>query len=308
MPARDRGRLFYTAVMRIHGLLGCAALLMLGVAGVAAQRPAAPLNLTNSEWTTPAAPFTIVGPIHYVGTKDLAAYLITTPAGHILIDGAVPSMAGEIEKSIAALGFKPQDIEILLTTQAHFDHVGTLAHFQRLSKGSVRIMQGDDALVADGGKSDYLLGSRAEAHFPPVKVDVVLKDGDVVTLGNVSLTALRTPGHTPGCATYTMSVTDGGKTYAVVFPGSTTVNPGTRLVKNPSYPGIADDFRRTFDRLAALKPDIFLGAHASFFDLEGKRARMKTEGAAAFVDPEGYRRLHGQKREAFEAAVKADGQ
>ena len=91
----------------------------------------------------------------------------------------------------------------------------------------------------------------------------------------------------------------------MVFPGSTTVNPGTRLVKNPSYPGIADDFRRTFDRLASLKPDIFLAAHASFFDLEGKRARMKTEGAAAFVDPDGYRRLHAQKREAFEAADQA---
>ena len=169
-------------------------------------------------------------------------------------------------------------------------------------------MQGDDTLVADGGKSDYLFGARAEAHFAPVKVDVVLKDGDTITLGGVSLTALRTPGHTPGCATYTMSVTDKGKTYAVVFPGSTTVNPGTRLVKNPSYPGIADDFRRTFDRLASLKPDIFLAAHASFFDLEGKRARMKTEGAAAFVDRDGYRRLHAQKREAFEAAVKAEGQ
>jgi metallo-beta-lactamase class B len=187
--------------MRINTLVGCAAALMLGVAGVAAQQPVAPVNLTNSEWTTPAAPFTIVGPIHYVGTKDLAAYLITTPAGHILIDGAVPSMAGEMEKSIAALGFKPQDIKILLTTQAHFDHVGTLAHFQKLSKASVRIMKGDDTLIADGGTSDYLLGSRAEAHFTPVKVDVVLKDGDVVTLGNVSLTALRTPGHTPGCST-----------------------------------------------------------------------------------------------------------
>jgi metallo-beta-lactamase class B len=168
-------------------------------------------------------------------------------------------------------------------------------------------MQGDEALVADGGRSDYLLGAMAAAHFTPVKVDVVLADGDTVSLGGVTLTAIRTPGHTPGCATYTMSVTDKGKTYAVVFPGSTTVNPGTRLVKNPSYPGIADDFRRTFDRLASLKPDIFLGAHASFFDLEGKRARLKTEGAAAFVDPDGYRRLHAQKREAFEAAVKAEG-
>ncbi len=171
------------------------------------RRPAPP-TFDNPAWTTPAAPFTIVGPIHYVGTKDLAAYLITTPAGHILIDGAVPSMAGAIEKSIAALGFKPEDIKILLTTQAHFDHVGTLAHFKKLSKASVRIMQGDETLVADGGKSRLPARRRAAAHFTPVKVDVVLKDGDMVTLGGISLTALETPGHTPGCATYTMSVTD----------------------------------------------------------------------------------------------------
>lgn len=294
--------------MHTKALLGCAAALLLGVATIAAQQPApaAQVGTTNSAWTTPVEPFTIVGPIHYVGTKDLAAYLITTPAGHILIDGAVPSMAGAIEKSIKALGFKPEAIKILLTTQAHFDHVGTLAHFQQLSKASVRVMKGDDTLVADGGRSDYLFAKQAEFHYAPVKVDVVLKDGDTVSLGGVTLTALRTPGHTPGCATYTMSVTDKGKTYAVVFPGSTTVNPGTRLVKNPSYPGIAGDYRRTLDRLAGLKPDIYLAAHASAFDLDAKRARMKTEGAAAFVDPDGYRRLHAQKREAFEALVKAE--
>jgi metallo-beta-lactamase class B len=294
--------------MHTKGLLGFAGALLLGAATMAAQQaaPARQVNNDNPAWTTPAEPFTIVAPIHYVGTKDLAAYLITTPAGHILIDGAVPSMAAEIEKSITTLGFKPEDIKILLTTQAHFDHVGTLAHFQKLTKASVRLMQGDDRLVADGGKSDYLFGGRPEVQFTPVKVDVVLKDGDVIALGGVSLTALRTPGHTPGCATYTMSVVDKGRTYAVVFPGSTTVNPGTRLVKNPSYPGIADDYRRTFDRLASLKPDIYLAAHASAFDLEGKRARMKTEGVAAFVDPDGYRRLHAQKREAFDALVKAE--
>ena len=271
-----------------------------------ANTPAAAASADGNPWTTPVTPFTIVAPIHYVGTKDLAAYLITTPAGHILIDGAVPSMAGEIEKSIRALGFKPEEIKILLTTQAHFDHAGTMAHFAALSKASVRIMQGDERLIADGGRSDYLFGKQTEFNYAPVKVDVVLKDGDVITLGGVSLTALRTPGHTPGCATYTMSVTDKGKTYAVVFPGSTTVNPGTRLVKNPSYPGIADDYRRTLDRLAALKPDIYLAAHASAFDLEAKRARLKTDGVAAFVDPDGYRKLHAQKREAFEALVKAE--
>jgi metallo-beta-lactamase class B len=297
--------------MRTLRLLGCAAALLAGVAGIAAQQPAtrpAQVTVGNSDWTTPVAPFKIVGPIHYVGTKDLAAYLIATPAGHILIDGAVPSMAGEIEKSIRALGFKPEEIEILLTTQAHFDHAGTMAHFKGLSKASVRIMQGDEALIADGGRSDYLFARQADTHYAPVKVDVVLEDGDVITLGGVSLTALRTPGHTPGCATYTMSVEDGGKKYAVVFPGSVTVNPGTRLVKNPSYPGIADDFRHTLDRLDSLSPDIFLAAHASACDLEAKRARMKTEGVAAFVDREGYRRLHAQKRSALEAAIKAEGQ
>ena len=289
--------------MRINGLIGCAVALTLGAAVAGAQQPAQ-VSIDNPAWTTPVAPFNVVGPIHYVGTKDLGAYLIATPAGHILLDGAVPAMAGEMEKSIRALGFKPEDIRILLTTQAHFDHVGTLAHFKALSRGSVRIMKGDDSLVADGGASDYLLGKRPEAHFKPVAVDVVLKDGDVITLGGVSLTALRTPGHTPGCATYTMSVTDGGRTYAVVFPGSTTVNPGTRLVKDPSYPGITDDFRRTFERLASLKPDIFLAAHASFFDLDGKRERMKTDGVEAFVDRDGYRRLHAEKCAAFEAVIK----
>jgi|KBSMisStaDraftv2_1062788.scaffolds.fasta_scaffold195403_2 metallo-beta-lactamase class B len=290
--------------MRTLRFLAVTGALLCGAAGLTAQQPAAPAKFDNPAWTTPVAPFKVVGPIHYVGTKDLAAYLITTPAGHILIDGAVPGMAGEIEKSIRALGFKPEEIRILLTTQAHFDHVGTLAHFKALSHGSVRIMTGDEGVVADGGVSDYLLGKSPETRFTPVKVDVVLKDGDVITLGGVSLTAIRTPGHTRGCATYTMSVTDGGKTYAVVFPGSTTVNPGTRLVKDPSYPGIADDYRHTFDRLASLKPDIFLPAHASFCDLEGKRARMATEGVEAFVDRDGYRRVHAQKREAFEAVIK----
>ena len=279
-------------------------LTLLVLVGLGAQQPAPAFN--NPDWTTPETPSRIVGTIHYVGTKDLAVYLITTPAGHILIDGAVPGVEGEIEKSIRALGFKPEDIKILLTTQAHFDHVGTLAHFAALSKGSVRIMQGDDTLVADGGASDYLFSGQRALQYRPTKVDVVLKDGDVITLGNVSLTALRTPGHTPGCATYTTTVTEGGKTYKVVFPGSLTVNPGTRLVKNPSYPGIADDYRRSIDRLSAMTPDIYLTAHASAGDLAAKRARARTDGVQAYVDPEGYKKLHAQKRQAFDELIKRE--
>ena len=140
-------------------------------------------------------------------------------------DGAVPSMAGEIEKSIRALGFKPEEIKILLTTQAHFDHAGTMAHFAALSKASVRIMQGDERLIADGGRSDYLFGKQTEFNYAPVKVDVVLKDGDVITLGGVSLTALRTPGHTPGCATYTMSVPTRARPTRWCFPAARPSTP-----------------------------------------------------------------------------------
>ena len=279
-----------------------AAALVVAGTSVGARQPAAQAPQTakpafgNADWTTPETPFSIVGPIHYVGTKDLAVYLITTPQGHILIDGAVPGIGPAIEKSIRTLGFKVEDVRILLTTQAHFDHVGTMAYMQKATKASVRVMQGDETLVADGGASDYLFGAQRDLHFEPTKVDVVLKDGDTVALGGVTLTALRTPGHTPGAASYTTTVTDGGKTYKVVFPASVTVNPGTRLVKNPSYAGIADDFRRTLDRLDSLAPDIYLTAHASAGDLAAKRARMKTEGAQAFVDPAGYKALHAQKR------------
>lgn len=257
----------------------------------------------NPSWTRPVDPFRIAGPIHYVGTEDLAAYLITTTEGHILLDGALPGSGPIIEQSIRALGFDPSQIRILLTSQAHFDHVGTIAHFKKLSGARVEVMRGDDRLLADGGRSDYLFAHDPTYHFEPVTVDRVLADGDVVRLGGVSLTARHTPGHTPGCTTWVMQVQDRGRPYRVVFAGSTTVNPGTRLVVRPSYPGIADDFRKSFALLESLQPQVFLAAHASFFDLAGKRERLKHEGVRAFVDPDAYQRLTAQKKAEFEALV-----
>src|SRR5687767_9281127 len=123
----------------------------------------------------------------------------------------MPSTAPVIEKSIRELGFKPEDIRILLTTQAHFDHVGTHAHFKKLSGAMVQAMTGDAQLLRDGGKSDYLFGNNPDFHFTPVAVDRVLKDGDVVPLGGIRITARHTPGHTPGSASYEMAVNDGGR-------------------------------------------------------------------------------------------------
>ena len=263
----------------------------------------APLSANNNAWYEPAEPLRLVGPIHYVGTRDLAAYLIATPQGHILIDGAMPTSAALVEASIRKLGFKAEDIRILLTTQAHVDHVGTLAHFKKLSGGSVQAMAVEADLLASGGKLDYVFADTPSFHYPPVAVDRTLKDGDTITLGGITLTARHTPGHTRGCTTFLTSIEDGGRSYAVIFPGSLTVNPGTRLVKNPSYPGIADDYRRSMRLLESLRPDIFLAAHASVFNLDAKRTRAAADGAKAFVDPDGYRRWIESARATFAGLV-----
>lgn len=256
------------------------------------------------QWNEPEPPFRLAGPIHYVGTNELAAFLLTTPRGHILIDGGLPDSAPLIERSIRTLGFKPEDIRVLLTTQAHFDHVGTHAHFQRLSGARVEAMRGDDRLLQDGGASDYLAGTDGISRFPPVKVDRVLADGDAIALGDVRLIARHTPGHTPGSTTFVTTVKEAGREYRVVFAASVGVNPGTRFVKNPSYPGIADDYRKAFAVLESLHPDIFVSGHTSMFHMPHKRRRMK-EGspAAAFVDPDGYRELVAQRKATFEGLV-----
>jgi metallo-beta-lactamase class B len=265
----------------------------------------------NEEWSRPTEPFRVVGTVHYVGTAELGAYLITSSAGHILIDGGLPSSAAPIEASIRKLGLDPKEIRILLTTQAHFDHVGSMAYFKKLSGARVEVMDGDVPALESGGKTDYLFGSDAKYHFEPVKVDRVLKDGDTVTLGGATLTAKRTPGHTPGSTTWTMTADEKGTKYQVVFAASAGINPGTRLVTNPSYQGIADDYAYTLRTLAALTPDIFLGSHTGFFKMEEKRAALLAgKTPHPFVDAEGWRTYVASRQKAFDEYVareKAEG-
>jgi len=268
----------------------------LGAAQAAAEQP---------DWNRPVEPFRIVGNIHYVGTNELAAYLVTTPAGAILIDGGLSESAALIETSIARLGFKVENVKILLTTQAHFDHVGSLAELAAKSGGQVVVMAGDAELVERGGHGDYLFG---DSHpFMPLKVARVLHDGYTVALGGTTLVGHLTPGHTRGCTTWTTTVRDGGLSYAVVFAGSTSVNPGTRLVRNPSYHGIRADYERAFRVLGGMHPDVFLGAHTGFFDLEGKRAKQ-IAGAPRnpFIDPEGFAAMVKGSEKRFHDLVAAE--
>jgi metallo-beta-lactamase class B len=225
-----------------------------------------------------------------VGTQGLGVYLITTPAGHILVGGVLPESNSLIEASIRKLGFKPREIRLLLSNHAHIDHVGTMAAFKVRTGAAVVAMDRDVDLLASGGEADYLFAKNPRFHYPPVATDRVLKDGDIVELGGVTLTARLTPGHTPGSTTFIMTVEDGGHSYLVVFPDGFGVNPGTRLVNRPSYPGILDDYRRTIRVLESLKPDIWLPYHTELFDLHEKRARAAAEAVQPFVDPDGYRR------------------
>jgi metallo-beta-lactamase class B len=276
-------------------VLGLAILCSVGVSY--SQTPA-----QEPDWNKPVEPFRIIGNIYYVGTNELGAYLLKTADGAILVDGGLPQSAPLIAHSIEAIGVPLSSIKILLTTQAHFDHVGSLAELAQKTGGRVMVMGADAALVEQGGHGDYLFGDTMK--FPQTKVAEVLHDGSTVTLGDTTLVAHLTPGHTKGCTTWTTTVRDNGLTYSVVFPGSGSVNPGTRLVKNPSYPGIRADYEKTFRVLAAMHPDVFLAAHAGFFGLEEKRAALlagKTPNP--FIDPAGFQELVKRQSDRFHDAV-----
>jgi metallo-beta-lactamase class B len=256
-------------------------------------------GVQNSGDLEPFPPFKIAGNQYYVGSHGVASYLITTPQGHILINSDYERSVPLLQDSVAKLGFKFTDIKILLISHAHFDHDAGSAAVIKMTGAKYMVMDGDVRVVESGGKADFAYGRTPEDLYPPAKVDRVLHDGDTVTLGGSTLVAHLTPGHTKGCTTWTMSVEDGGKRYNVVIVGSPNVNPGYKLVGNAAYPQIADDYARGFRVLKSLQCDIFLGAHGSYFDLDGKYPRMKTSGAAAFVDPDGYKRYIENRERAY---------
>jgi metallo-beta-lactamase class B len=251
------------------------------------------------DWTEPAPPFRIAGNLYYVGSKGLASYLITTPKGNILINSDLEASVPLLQDSVKKLGFKFTDIKVLLISHAHWDHDAGSAAVKKLTGASYMVMEGDVPVVESGGKSDFQYSSKPEWLYPATKVDRVLHDGDEVKLGGTTLVAHLTPGHTKGCTTWTMKVTEGGKTLDAVIIGSPNVNPGYKLVGNELYPGIADDYRKMFRVLAGLPCDLFLGAHGAYFGMDDKVARMKPGAANPFIDPEGYKKFVAQKEQEF---------
>ena len=247
------------------------------------------LAAANPDWNRPVDPFRIAGNLYYVGANEITSYLFVTPQGHILLDGGYEETAPLILANIAniaKIGYEPKDVKILINSQSHVDHAGGFAALKQATGAKLWVMKGDAEEIERGGLGDPHFADTMP--FPKVKVDRVLKDGDKVTLGKTTLTAVLTAGHTPGCTTWTTTIE--GK--HVVFVCSVAA-PGYKIT-----PELVNEFRATFKKLAALPCDIFLGSHGGFFDLD--RKRMTGE----FVNPLDYQRFLERSQRTFEEQVK----
>lgn len=253
----------------------------------------------SGHWNAPYAPFNIIGSIHYVGTAGVSAFLITTPKGHILIDGVLAQSVPQIVSNIRALGFDIRDVKYLLNSHAHIDHAGGLAGLQRIS-GAMMVASAADRKTLEAGRIGF--GPSASMSFPPIRVDRIVGDRDAVKLGGVTLTAHMTPGHTQGCTSWSMPVKGAdGKSHTAFFHCSATV-AGQSLVPE-SWPGMIAAYRATFAKVRRLSADVFLGNHNNFFDLEAKRARQVAGNANAFVDQGEIQRFNAEMERAFEAEL-----
>ena len=257
------------------------------LAALAVFAPAAARAQGNADWHRQIPGFRIAGNLYYVGTADLAVFLVNTPQGNILINGDFKEDVPAIRKSIEALGFKYADTKIILISHAHGDHDEAVGVIKAQTGAQLMVMDADVAQVE----------STAPGR-PGAKVDRVLHDRDIVEFGGAKLTARLTPGHTPGCTTWLMPVTDGGRTLNAVIIGSPNVNAGYVLVNNRTYPGIAADYVKTFALLKATPADLFLGAHGAYFGLKEKLPKLNA-GTNPFIDPDGYKAYVTEREQAF---------
>lgn len=246
----------------------------------------APGAAQPNDWTRPFPGHRVIGNLYAVGTYDLGVFLITSKQGHILINTALEDSVPLIRRNIEAVGFRLEDVKILLTMQAHWDHTAALAEIKQITEAQMWATAGDAPVLSDGGFSDPHFGGKVS--FRPVQVDRILIDGEVIELGETRLTVVESPGHTAGSVSYTMTIREGGRDYAVVIANMGTINAGKRLVVNPTYPGVAEDFAATFRRQKALDIDIWVAAHGSQYGLHKKYKPGQEYSPDTFVDPQGF--------------------
>jgi metallo-beta-lactamase class B len=289
-----------TVLAALAALTALAGVALLAPAGLRAQA-----DPTSRSRNQPVAPYRILGNLYYVGASDITSFLIVTERGLIVLDGGFVETAPQIRDNIAKLGFALRDVKILLNSHAHSDHAGGLAQLKAWTGAQLLAGERDALLLAAGGRGDFFFGDTLT--FPPVHVDRPMHDGDRVTLGDTTLVAHPTPGHTKGCTSWSMKIHDAGRSYDVVFLGSTTVLSGYRLIDHPSYEGIAADYAHTFEVLKALPCDVFLASHAEFYDGLEKARRLRAGGPTnPFIDPQGYRAFVTRAEAAYRERLAAE--
>jgi metallo-beta-lactamase class B len=255
------------------------------------------------DWTRPFPPFKLIGNVYWVGTYDLSTFLITTPQGHILVNSGLKRTVPQIAEGMEKLGFRLSDTKILLTTQAHWDHVAGFGELKRLTGATVMVSEADAPVLADGGRSDFRWGNEPGSRFDPVTVDRRLKDGDTITLGGTTLTAHLHPGHTKGATSFTFTVPEAGRDYRVIIANMASINQGVTVNSMPQYPTIAADYTRTFAAQEAIAVDVFLASHAGQFRLHDKYKPGDAYDPDRFVDPRGYRTAVADLEQKFKAQL-----
>jgi len=245
-----------------------------------------PLAAQPEGWTRPFPGHRVIGNLYAVGTYDLAVFLITSNDGHILINTGVEDSTAMIRENIESVGFRLEDVKILLTMQAHWDHTAALAEIKEVTGAQMWATAGDAPVLEDGGFSDPHFGGRQS--FKPVSVDKTIAEGEVIELGETRLTVLETPGHTAGSSSYVMRLREGGRDYDVAIANMGTINPGKRLIVDPTYPGVADDFAETFRKQKALEVDVWVSAHGGQYGLHDKYHAGQDYSPETFVDPDGF--------------------
>jgi len=264
-------------------------LLLLGWQSVQAQAGCEPAGWTGPEsWHQPYPAHRVIGPLYAVGGADLSVYLVVTDDGNILINTGLADSTAQIRKSIEAVGRRLEDTRILLTMQAHFDHTAALAEIRDITGAEMWATANDARVLEDGGVSDAQFGHCKYSRFRPVEVDRILEEGDVIELGGIRLSVHEHPGHTEGSSSYSMTVRENDRNYRVLIANMGTINDGKRLLVNPTYPGVADDFAETFRKQKSLAVDVWVAAHGSQYGMNEKYSPGQAYSPDTFVDPAGY--------------------
>jgi len=288
-------------IMKIYKLVSIL-LLLLPTTISMAQAPVSPPN-DHPDRTEQVEPFNIIDNIYFVGRYvQEGSYLVTGSEGHLLIDTGYDESVPIILDNVRKMGFNPEDIKYIIGAHAHSDHVDGHTSMQEMTGASILSSAPDVEVTENGGATDFRPGK-----WRPSKVDRVIEDGEVISLGDTNITVHYTPGHTKGTVSFTMTAVEEGQNYNVILMGGVRIS-ATPVFGHPQYPNMASDFASTFEKLKKIPVDVYLGSHGYWYGLGEKKKRMEAgEGFRAFIDPEGYKRAIDGWQQKFIDQIVSEG-